>query len=382
MKNTPLFIIFLIVFIDLLGFGIIIPILPSYALKDFGSSEMTVGALVASFSLAQLIVTPIWGRLSDRFGRKPILAFSLVISVAGYVLFGMAQTLVLLFASRMLSGLGGGNISAAQAYIADVTAPHERAKGMGLIGAAFGLGFVFGPVAGGLLSRYGYAVPGYTAAGLSLLALILTVTVLPESPRDSAARASSAFTLAQLGATFRQPNLGLLLAAFFLATFGYANIYATFPMLATRDFGYTDHEVGYLFGFIGLVGAITQGGLFRFFSTRVPERSLVLTGAVLTMIGLACIPIPGTTLFLHAVLLVLALGTGLMTPTTLGLISKRADPREQGAILGINQSLGALARVLGPVWGTWVFQAYGHAWPFLTGGIVMLAVFLIAWKAV
>jgi multidrug resistance protein len=382
MKNTPLYIIFLIVFIDLLGFGIIIPILPSYALRDFGSSEITVGLLVASFSLMQLLVTPFWGRVSDRHGRRPILAVTLAISVAGYLLFGLARSIGMLFLARMLSGVGGGNIGAAQAYIADVTPPHERAKGMGLIGAAFGLGFVFGPVAGGLLSRYGYAVPGFTAAGLSLAALLLTVTILPESRRDAGGAAASAFNAAQFGDAFRRPGLGSLLAAFFLATFGYANIYATFPMLATRDFGYTDHEVGYLFGFIGLVGAVTQGLLFRFLSARAGDRLLLRAGSLLTMAGLACIPLHGTTLTLHLVLLVLSLGTGLLTPTALGLISQRADPRRQGAMLGVNQSLGALARTLGPVWGTFTFQSLGHPWPFLSGAIVMLAVLAISWKTV
>jgi MFS transporter, DHA1 family, tetracycline resistance protein len=382
MKNTPLYIIFLIVFIDLLGFGIIIPILPSYALKDFGSSELTVGALVASFSLMQLLVTPVWGRLSDRHGRKPILALGLVCSVLGYVLFGLAHTLTLLFASRLLSGVGGGNISAAQAYIADVTPPHERAKGMGLIGAAFGLGFVFGPVIGGLLSVYGYSVPGYTAAGLSFLALVLTLAILPEPRRAAPRDPGRALSFRDVRAAFTRPTLGMLLVLFFLMTFGYANIYATFPMLATRDFGYSDHQVGYLFGFMGIIGALVQGGLFRVVAPRVKERVLFLSGAAMVSVGLALIPFHGSTIGLHAVLLVLSLGTGLLTPTTLGLISKHADPHEQGSVLGINQSLGALARAMGPVFGTWVFQAVGHPWPFLTGGIVLFVVLILAWNTV
>ena len=382
MKKTPLLIIFLIVFIDLLGFGIVIPILPQYALNEFHTSDITVGLLVSSFSLMQLIFTPLWGRLSDRFGRRPILVLGLVCSVASYVLFGFAHTIVLLFVSRMLGGIGGANISAAQAYIADVTPPHERAKGMGLIGAAFGLGFVFGPVIGGLLSQYGYAVPGFAAAGLSFLALVGTVTVLPESRvRHADGTGHVKFSLPLVFESLRRPFVGLMLLLFFLITFGYANIYATFPMISTREFGYGDHQVGYLFGYLGLVGAITQGGLIRMLSSRYSERSLFLFGAICTMIGLAAIPLYVSTLVLHLVLTVLALGSGIITPMCLSMLSKHTDARDQGSVLGINQALGALGRTLGPVFGAYVFQAFGHVWPFFTGGIVLLAVVMISWRS-
>ena len=382
MKNTRLLIIFLIVFIDLLGFGIVIPILPSYAQGVFHASDFTVGMLVASFSFMQLVFTPFWGRLSDRIGRKPVLMIGLANTVIGYVLFGFAHTLPMLFFSRMLAGLGGANISAAQAYIADVTPVHERAKGMGLIGAAFGLGFVFGPVIGGLLSTYGYAVPGFAAAGLSTIALILTYTVLPEPERDSSiARVSTAFSLRGFTDTLRKPRIGLLLILFFLVTFAYANIYATFPILARSDFHYGDHEIGFLFGFIGIVGALTQGGLIRLFSGKVSERTLFLAGSAMTMIGLVCIPLSGNTWILHGVLTVLAFGSGLVTPQVLGMISQQAGPAEQGSILGINQSLGALARGLGPLWGGFIFQTAGHPYPFFTGGAVMLVVLLISWRS-
>jgi MFS transporter, DHA1 family, tetracycline resistance protein len=384
MKTTPLFIIFLIVFIDLLGFGIVIPILPLYALNDFKASELTVGLLVASFSFMQLLFTPLWGRMSDRFGRKPILIVGLLATVIGYILFGLAHSITLLFVSRLLAGIGGANISAAQAYIADITPPHERAKGMGLIGAAFGLGFVFGPVAGGLLSQYGYSVPGYAAAGLSLLALLLTATLLPESRKDTSAvpETRAPMSVKRLLDVISQPRIGALLALFFLCTFGYANIYATFPMISTGDFGYTNHEVGYLFGFMGLIGAVTQGGLIRILSNRVAERVLFIAGAACTMAGLALIPFHGNTVGLHLVLTVLSLGTGVITPTLLSMISRFADREEQGAVLGVNQSLGSLGRVLGPLWGTFVYQAFGHPWPFLTGGIVMFLVLIIAWRSV
>jgi DHA1 family tetracycline resistance protein-like MFS transporter len=380
MKKTPLAIIFTITFIDLLGFGIVIPIIPSYAGSSFGASDITVGFLVAAFSFMQLLFTPVWGRLSDRIGRRPVLLFGLFLTVISYVLFGLAESLTMLFVSRLLGGIGGANISAAQAYISDVTRPEERAKGMGLIGAAFGLGFVFGPFMGGVLVQYGYSVPGYAAAVLSTIALITALVALPESlgtATGGPAAPSADFSLRMLFNALRGPKIGMLLVLFFLITFGYANIYATFPLISVREFSYSDKEVGYLFGFIGLIGAITQGGLIRTLSVRFEERWLFLIGAMLAAVGLALIPYSGGTAGLLAVLAVLSLGTGIMTPSCLSLISRHADPGQQGSILGVNQALGALGRVLGPIWGAFVFQAIGISSPFLTGGFVLLVVVVL-----
>ncbi len=382
MKRTPLTIIFLIVFIDLLGFGVVIPIIPSYAEHGFGASDFTIGLLVASFSFAQLVFTPVWGRLSDRYGRRPILLTGLLLTVVSYLLFGLAHSLPLLFISRLLGGIGGGNISAAQAYIADVTRPEERAKGMGLIGAAFGLGFVFGPFMGGVLVEYGYEIPGFAAAALSTIAFVVAIFALPESMKKESARPAStavSFSMATLLDALKRPYVGMLLLMFFLMTFGYANIYATFPMISTRKFGFTDREVGYLFGFMGIFGALTQGWLIRVLAGKIQERRLFLWGAALTSIGLALIPWSVSTAMLLLVLAVLSLGTGIMTPSCLGLISKFSDPSQQGAVLGINQALGAMGRALGPVWGAFVFDALGVPWPFLTGGIVMAAVVLLVY---
>ncbi|MDT8324406.1 MAG: MFS transporter, partial [Bacteroidota bacterium] len=284
MKRTPLAIIFTITFIDLLGFGIVIPIIPSYAGSSFQASDVTVGFLVASFSFAQLLFTPVWGRLSDRFGRRPILLLGLLLTVISYVLFGLAASLPMLFFSRLLGGIGGANISAAQAYISDVTRPEDRAKGMGLIGAAFGLGFVFGPFIGGVLVEYGYSVPGFAAALLSALALLTAIFALPESlPAERRGEHGAAeISLRMLIAALRRPRIGMLLLLFFLITFGYANIYATFPLISVREFGYSDKEVGYLFGFIGIISAATQGGLIRMLSSRFEERWLFLIGALFT----------------------------------------------------------------------------------------------------
>jgi MFS transporter, DHA1 family, tetracycline resistance protein len=381
MKKTPLAIIFLITFIDLLGFGIVIPIIPLYAEAGFGASDLMVGVVVASFSFMQLLFTPLWGRLSDRLGRRPILIFGLVLTVISYVLFGLADSLGTLIFSRLLAGVGGANISAAQAYISDVTLPEERARGMGLIGAAFGLGFVFGPFIGGALVGYGHSIPGFAAAALSAVALVTAIIALPESlKRDTMVpdgSPASSFSMRQLVEALRRPKVGMLLVLFFLITFGYANIYATFPLISTRHFGFSEREVGYLFGFIGVIGAVTQGGLIRTLSVRFQERQLFLFGAILTSIGLAAIPFAPGTWSLLLVLAVLSFGTGVMTPSCLSLISRHADERQQGGILGINQSLGALGRVLGPILGAFLFQALGNAWPFLTGGVVLLVVVIL-----
>ncbi len=379
MKRTPLALIFLIVFIDLLGFGIIIPILPSYAQRGFAADDITVGFLVASYSFMQLIFTPFMGRLSDNIGRKPVLLIGLLLTMSGYVLFAFANTLVLLFLSRLIAGIGGANISAAQAYIADVTTHEDRAKGMGMIGAAFGLGFVFGPFLGGFLSHYGYEVPGFFAAGLSFVSMLLTLILLPESRTASTTSSAGAniFNMKQLVEMLRRPRSGVLLILFFLVTFAYANIYATFPIISNREFGFSDAMVGGLFAFMGLIGALTQGFFIRYLTTRFSERALFLGGSVFTMIGLTLIPFYISAAVLLIILAVLSLGAGTTTPTSLSMISKSAGQHEQGALLGMNQSMGALARVLGPIWGGFTFQTFGHMWPFLTGGAVMFLAIVI-----
>ncbi len=374
-------IIFLIVFVDLLGFGIVIPILPMYAEKGFGASDFMTGLLVASFSFMQLLFTPVWGRVSDRIGRKPVLVIGLAFSSVAYVVFGLAGSLTVLFLARILAGIGGANISAAQACIADVTTVEERVKGMGILGAAFGLGFAFGPFLGGTLSSYGYQYPGFAASALSALSLVLTLLFLPET-RSTEVRVqrTARFSLREVVLTLRRPKIGILLLLMFLAIFAYANIYATFPILAHKEFGFSERQVGYLFGFMGLMGAITQGGLIRPLSRRLDERMMFLAGCIMTMIGLTLLPFYVGTWELIVVLIILSVGTGITNPTILSLISRNTPAGEQGGTLGIGQSLSALGRVLGPVWGGLVFQSIGHVTPFITGGAVMgLAILIAIW---
>ncbi|MDH7515355.1 MAG: MFS transporter [Bacteroidota bacterium] len=382
-NKRALAIVFLIIFIDLLGFGIVIPILPLYAKRGFGMPDALIGVLVSSFPLMQLVFTPFWGKWSDRIGRKPVLSIGLLFTMTGYVLFGLASSVPVLFLSRMLAGIGGSNIGAAQAFIADSTGGHERAKGMGLVGTAFGLGFVFGPVIGGLLSRYGYAVPGFSAACLSFLALLLTLGLLPQHQRH-ATHEPHAFALSPRALRRTVSRLGVRrhMLLFFLVTFAYANTHGTLPLLAARVFGYADYQVGYLFGFMGIISAATQGVALRFLLRTTRERSLFLVGSILTMIGLISIPLCAGTITLYAALGILAFGSSLLPPTLIAFVSRLAEPAKQGETLGVNESLGALGRTLGPAWGAFVFQTFGPPAPFFTGGAIMGAALFYAWKSV
>src|SRR5918998_348897 len=265
MKRSPLLVIFVTVFIDLVGFSIVIPLLTFYvAGTQFDASPRAVGLLFASYSVIQLIFSPIIGRLSDRYGRRPVLFFSLLGTSLGFMIMGFATTLWMLFAGRIIDGISGGNISTAQAYIADVTTPAERARGMGLIGAAFGLGFIFGPAIGGVLSRWGAHVPFLFAAGLAfgnavLLYFTLPETVTPDHPaRESAAGANR---WAQLAAALKQSRLAFLLVIYFLFVTAFSIMTTTFGLFTMYRFGYDAHDTGWLFVFTGVIGAIIQGGL-------------------------------------------------------------------------------------------------------------------------
>ncbi len=383
MKNrSALTIAFVTVFIDLMGFGILIPILPSFANRELGISEFGIGVIVASFSFVQFIFNPVLGKLSDRIGRKPIMLISLLISSASYVIFAFSHSFALLLISRVLAGLGGSNIAVAQAYIADVTEKHERAKGMGLIGVAFGMGFVFGPIIGGVLSKFGYAAPGIGSAGLSFIAFLYALIFLKETVTDkhhpSARKSIRVFDLNAWISTLKIPGVGLLIVIFFIITFSMANIYGTFALLGYQVHSVSDQQIGYMFGFTGIISSLIQGGFIRLLSEKISEKFLIVIGTFSMAFGLGLIPYGGNIWGLAFVLVFQAIGTGILQPTVLSMISKYSPDKEQGAILGINQSLSALARVLGPLWGGFSYEMIGYQFPFLTGGIIMLFTFLFS----
>ncbi|MFQ5823123.1 MAG: MFS transporter [bacterium] len=376
--NSQLGIIFLVIFIDLIGFGIVIPLLPLYADK-YGASPFIIGLLAISFSGMQFLFNPVWGRISDHVGRRPIILISVTGSVVSYALFGWAPTLVWLFISRLAAGFFGANIATAMAYIADITTPENRSKGMGLIGAAFGLGFIFGPALGGFLGQYSYSLAGYGAAVLSFLALMLAMVRLPESryPAKNAVinlpnqKVSLLAYFKPIGQVIRKPEVAQPLIVYFLVVLAISNMQMTFPLFTKTVFQFDVRENGYLFAYVGILAAILQGGMIGNLSQKFGDGPLAIFGTGMIMVGLVFIPFAKTWPFLLIVLSILAIGTGLNTPTLISLVSISTDESQQGEILGVNRSVSSLARIIGPLWGGWTYGALGINWPYWTAGVIL-----------
>jgi MFS transporter, DHA1 family, tetracycline resistance protein len=355
MRRSPLLVIFITVFIDLIGFGIVIPVLPYYVEgTGFNASPRAVGLLFASYSIMQLIFTPILGRLSDKYGRRPVLFLSLLGTGIGFLIMGLATTLWMLFAGRIIDGITGGNISTAQAYVADVTTPENRAKGMGMIGAAFGLGFIFGPAIGGILSRWGIHVPFLFASALAFANAVLLYFTLPETVTpDHPARASAATgRWSQLLRALKQQRLAFVLAIYFLFIVAFSIMTSSFALFTMYRFGYDAHDTGWLFVFVGVIGAIIQGGLIGRLVKRFGEMPLVIMGATLFAASLFVIPLTSPRTGLVTLLLVgatFAVGNALSGPSLMGLASKSVGRGEQGGVLGVTQSVASLARTVGPL---------------------------------
>ena len=362
-SRSPLIIIFITIFIDLVGFGIVIPVLPLYA-ERYGASEATVGILLAVYSAMQFVFAPILGKLSDRAGRRPVLLVSLIgtsigfliMGLAprmpvGFVLFGLAPTLVWLFVARIIDGISGGNISTAQAYIADVTPPEERSKGMGLIGAAFGLGFVFGPLIGGVLSRVSPEAPFFFAAAMAAANATALYFLLPESlareHRSEARRGGIAQLLEESGSW----QLGAVLGTYFFATVSFAMITATFSLFAAHRFGFDAWHTGLLFGYVGVIGALIQGGLLGRLVKLFGDKPLVVTGTAIFAASVCYFPLGHTVTSLIIASTGIAVGNSLLTPTLNGLASKSVKASRQGRVLGLMASVASLARIIGPVLG-------------------------------
>ena len=390
--RKALLVIFLTIFIDLLGFGIIIPLLPDYSFKILHIDESVIGLLVGIYSLMQFIFTPVWGSLSDIYGRKPILVMSLAGNVISYILMflvfsGVFPSVYLLALSRAFAGIFSANLSAAQAVISDITPPEDRSKGMGILGAAFGLGFVFGPAMGGILSQhFGYGLPIAMSGIFSLIALMLALTILKESlPEDIRKQNKHDFkgvTIVNLRGVrdvLSNKKVGVYVIIFFFITFSFANIYGTFLLFAERTdtLSLNQQEVGFLLSFLGIIGAIVQATLIKTFKAKIGEERSILLGNFLVIFGLALIPFAPGVPALLVVMTVLGFGNGLNNPMLMGLISTSVSRDEQGSVLGINQSLGSLARFLGPVWGGFIYK-FGYTFPFLSGGFFMLLITLFS----
>ena len=287
-RQASLGILFLVVFVDLLGFGMVIPVMPIYA-EHLGASEAATGWLSTGYSLMQFVFAPIWGRLSDRVGRRPVLLLSIAMTALAFLLYGVAATFVVLLVSRLFAGAATANIAIAQAYVADVTTPEGRAKGMGMIGAAFGLGFVFGPAVGGLLAGYSLSAPGLAAAALSLLNLVGAYFLLPE-PAQHVIAARSRGRFEALREEFRKPGIRRILFIYLVVTLAFSAMEATYAFLAHRHFGLTDRHVSWLFTYIGVIVVLVQGGLIGPLTRRFGEKRLLVAGTILQGVALAALP--------------------------------------------------------------------------------------------
>lgn len=372
-QRSSLTIIFLTVFVDLLGFGIVLPLLPYYA-REFNASGMTAGALIASYSAMQFVFAPLWGRWSDRIGRRPVLLVSLAGSTLSYLLFALAHSIGMLFISRIFAGIAGANISVAQAFIADSTSERDRARGMGLIGAAFGLGFVFGPAIGGLLAHYGHAAPGWAATVICGVNFVAALWRLPESlaPEHRHVTAGQ-HPVRQLREAFSRPQLGVFMFMFAAVVFSFATVETTLSLLCATSYHLSASRIYWLFAYLGLMTTIMQGGLMGRLSRRIEEGRLVVVGAALLTAGIAAAPYtPPVTLLLLS-LGAIAFGQGITSPVLSSLISKASSGTGHGSVLGISQSLGSLARILGPLWGGLMFDYGGPSAPYLTTAALMVA---------
>jgi multidrug resistance protein len=333
------------------------------------------------FSLMQFLVAPLAGRLSDRIGRRPVIICGLLASAIAYGALALADSLALIFAARILGGIAGGNIPAAQAYIADVTTPENRAKGMGLIGAAFGLGFVFGPAIGGVLTRFGPSAPMWCAGTLCLVNCAAALVLLPESRRGSPATVSlgrvDLFRRAR-----RHPGLIRLLLVFFMVSAAFSGFEATFALFTERRFGFTAETIGYVFAFIGVILATVNGVLVGRVVPLIGERRTVPLALGAIAFGLLMVPLAPTVSALFAVCGTIALGMGFNNPALTSMVSRLSDPGEQGGMLGLAQSLAALGRIAGPAWGGFLFDHLGMTIPYLSAGSIMVLALLLAVSAV
>ncbi|MEP7147150.1 MAG: MFS transporter [bacterium] len=396
MKNRPaLIIIFLTIFIDLLGFGIIIPLLPSFSVNELHISESMIGLIAGIFSLMQFLFTPVWGSLSDRYGRKPILVMSLVGSVISYLLLalvfsGLILSTVLLLVARAFAGVFAANISAAQAVISDITSREERTKGIGMISAAFSLGFVFGPAIGGVLSQqYGYGFPVYVSAGLALIAALLCLFIFKETlPKEiqlmnrENRKSTNPLNVRVIISILKDKSIGKYIIIFFVVVFAFSNIFGTIQLFAERKEGLNlnQAQIGYLFSFMGIVGAFVQIFFIKIVQRIAGEEKTVILGNFLAIFGLGLIGFSPNIYFLLTFIFLLGVGNGMSNTVTISLLSQNINRDQQGTVLGINQSLSSLARFFGPVWGGFVYQHLGYKFPFITGGVFMALVTIYSYN--
>lgn len=374
----------LVVLVDMLGFALIVPLLTFYA-DSFGAAEYQTGLLVSSYALMQMISAPVLGRLSDRYGRRPVFLISILGTFIGFMILGFANSLGLLFVSRILSGLTAGNISVAQAYIADITDEKNRARGMGMLGAAFGIGFILGPALGGLLSVYGFAVPSFVAAGMAFINLLTVFFWLPESLSDERRAELSAHrrkdvSLNALFVALRRPFIGPLLWVRFGFAIAFNSFQTVFPLYVLYKFGLNAQQTGYILAYIGIVLVIMQGGVIGPLSARFKEANLLVLFLGFSFIGLlGWAVVPSVPLLLVA-MFPLAIGAGSFNALINSAISKAVQPEEVGGMLGFGAGLESATRVVMPALASYLLGAYGTSTPGWLASAVMLIVFMYSWR--
>jgi MFS transporter, DHA1 family, tetracycline resistance protein len=387
LKKTSLLVLFLTVFVDLIGFGMVIPFLPFYA-REYGASGVVVGAVVGIYSIMQFFFAPVWGRLSDRIGRRPVLLISLTASCIGYALFAFARSLPILFVSRIIAGAGGANIGTAQAYISDVTTEQERARGMGLIGAAFGLGFILGPPLSGFLSSastargfHGNLLPGLVAAALSFTALTMAFFVLGESKKPGLVPRSGIppqFDRAIWSHMSHHTVLAAVMSGLFLTLLSVAGMETSVTLHARDRFAFRAIDMAWFFLFMGLVVALIQGALIGRFAKMFGEKTMIMIGAAGFTIGFLALPTIYRVPLLYTVAFFIAIGQALTYPSLTSLVSKAAPENERGSMLGLATAVGSLARFIGPILAGFLYDRFGPPGAFYGAAVLTIAAFFIA----
>jgi DHA1 family tetracycline resistance protein-like MFS transporter len=371
-SRARLGVIFFTVLIDLIGFGIVLPILPYFATR-FGAAGLGYGAIIAVFSLMQFVATALLGKVSDRIGRRPVLLTTMLINAVGYTLFAYAGSYWVLFLARVVSGFAGGNISAAQAYIADITSPAERSRGMGFIGAAFGIGFSLGPAIGGFAAHWGGpTAPGLVAVVLSLANFVSAYFILPESLGHEHRRTRPLLDLGHLGEAIARPKLRPLMAVWALVPIAFAGYTVALPLQAAAALGWKERELAILFTIIGVTAASVQGYLFGKMVRRTGERTLVTLGTFGMAVSIAIVPFLHSSALLYVWTFILAFANSVFAPAATGLVSVYADPTEQGTVLGAAQAIAALGRTAGPPLIGAVYDIVNPTSAFVVAGGVMI----------
>lgn len=374
--NRKLWVLMATAFVDMLGFAMVFPLLPFYA-QELGARPIIIGVLISSFSIAQLATSPIWGRLSDRYGRRPMLLIGLGAAGIAYVVFGLANTLWLLLLSRTVQGAGGGTTGVVQAYIADSTAPSERAKALGWLSACTSAGVMIGPGIGSLAAHLGRPAPGFVAAGLCFLNVLFAWKYLPESrPKGGApkrgVRAALWNVIMNPGAPQSRP---ILIYALGMAAF--AAMSSCVALYLNYRFGVTEKTIGVVFIYIGGLAVVMRALVLGWAVDRLGETRVMRAGAMIFAVGLALYAVPNTIWLMALIIPLVPIGQALLFPSVTALSTHRADPEERGQMMGVQQAFGGAARVVGPLWATWAFQQFGPSSPFLIASAIMLFVTML-----